>query len=113
MNTSPVESQAIQILVGIAHANAKAKGFWDANSDVGNKVALVHCELSEFLERYRKDDLCPDEHCPKFTNQTIELADACIRIFDLAGYLNVPLGAAIIAKMKYNATRPHLHGKKF
>lgn len=113
MNITPMEAQLIQQLVAIAHANAKAKGFWDASSDIGNKVALIHSELSEFFERYRKDDLSPDEHCPKFTNQTIELADICIRIFDLAGYLNSPLGAAIIAKIKYNATRPHLHGKKF
>jgi NTP pyrophosphatase (non-canonical NTP hydrolase) len=70
--------------------------------------------LSKFLEGYRKDDLSPDEHCPMFTNQTIEFADFFIRLGDLAGWLHMyNLGEAIEAKMRYNETRPSLHGKKF
>jgi hypothetical protein len=75
---------------------------------------LVNTELSEFLEAYRKDDLTADEHCPEFTNQTIEIADAIIRLLDLAGWLNMHnIGDAVIAKWQYNKTRPYLHGKNF
>ena len=46
------------------------------------------------------------------TNEEEELADICIRIADYCGYRNIDLGAAILAKMDYNATRPHMHGGK-
>lgn len=42
-----------------------------------------------------------------------ELADIIIRTFDLAGICGVDLSKVIDAKMRYNATRPRLHGKKF
>jgi len=104
---------SIQDLVEAAHRNALEKGFWTVNKDVGNKVALIHSELSEFFEAYRRDIIKPDEHCPKFTNITIELADVLIRVFDLAGAMDIPLGEAVLAKMEYNQSRPYLHGKKF
>lgn len=42
----------------------------------------------------------------------IELADAMIRIMDLAGHLGIDLTAAITEKMAYNETRPLRHGGK-
>ena len=36
----------------------------------------------------------------------VELADAVIRIFDLAGAYNMDLGGAIVEKMAFNAFRP-------
>jgi NTP pyrophosphatase (non-canonical NTP hydrolase) len=42
-----------------------------------------------------------------------ELADAVIRIADLCGYLNIDLESHIKAKMRYNETRPHKHGKEY
>ena len=42
----------------------------------------------------------------------IELADAMIRIFDLAEWLDIPLDALIDIKMQYNDTRPMRHGGK-
>jgi NTP pyrophosphatase (non-canonical NTP hydrolase) len=106
--------QHINLLVRDLHQTAIEKGFWDKSQNVGEKLMLVNTELSEFLESYRKDYLSPDEHCPDFSNQTIELADAVIRILDLAGWLNIHnLGDAIFAKWQYNKSRPYLHGKKF
>lgn len=107
--------KTINELVAEAHAYSISNGFWKANSDIGNKLMLIVTELGEFFEKYRKDDFSPDEHCPEFTNQTIEIADAMIRIFDLAGRLGIGnhLQEAIEAKMAYNNTRPYLHGKKF
>lgn len=42
-----------------------------------------------------------------------EMADAVIRIFDLAGKMNINLEYHIKHKMAYNATRDKLHGKKY
>ena len=35
----------------------------------------------------------------------VELADAVIRIFDLAGAMNLELGEAIAEKVEFNSTR--------
>lgn len=76
------------------------------------KLALIHSEISEALEGIRKPG--PDKHCPEFTNEEIELADAIIRIMDYAKYFDLRLPEALIAKLQYNKTREHKHGgKKF
>jgi NTP pyrophosphatase (non-canonical NTP hydrolase) len=108
------QPELINLLVRDCHLNAVSKDFWAASQNIGEKLMLVNTELGEFFEKYRKGDLSADEHCPDFTNQTIEIADTIIRLLDLAGWLEMHnLGEAIQAKMIYNLTRPSLHGKKF
>jgi NTP pyrophosphatase (non-canonical NTP hydrolase) len=70
---------------------------------VNEKIALIHSEVSEALEGFRKDKA--DEHLPHRKSIEVELADAVIRIADLAGALQLDLGAAIADKMAYNAQR--------
>lgn len=67
------------------------------------KIVLMHTELSEAVEGLRKGKA--DEHLPQFSSETVELADALIRIFDYAGARQLPIGAAFVAKMAYNAVR--------
>lgn len=74
-----------------------------AGALIGQKLALVHSEVSEALEGARKDK--QDEHLPHRKSIEVELADAVIRIADLAGALGLDLGAAIAEKMAYNAQR--------
>lgn len=71
--------------------------------NVPEMIALIHSEISEGLEAYRKELL--DDKLTDRPGIEVELADACIRIFDLAGYLELDLGGAVIEKMRYNATR--------
>ena len=66
-------------------------------------IRAASASVSEAMEGHRKDLV--DEKLPEFDAITVELADACIRIFDLAGALGLDLGAALVAKMAYNATR--------
>lgn len=49
----------------------------------GEMLALVHSELSECWEGYASQQF--DQHLPTQLNWHIELADACIRVYDLLG----------------------------
>lgn len=106
---------AINALVEYIHNNNIGAGWW-LDPDFGDlkegpiskyaastKLALVHSELSEALEGLRKDTF--DDHLPHRKAVEVELADAVIRIFDLAGALDLDLGGAFIEKDAYNAKR--------
>ena len=75
----------------------------DRPADIGMKIALCHSELSEALECYRKG--LKDSHLSQYDGITVELADAVIRIFDLAKRLKLPLGQALGDKHRYNSVR--------
>jgi len=74
-----------------------------AGALVAQKLCLIHSEVSEAMEGHRKglkDDKL--KHRPMIE---VELADALIRICDLAGALGLDLGGAVEEKLAYNATR--------
>lgn len=71
---------------------------------IPTKIALMHSELSEALEGFRKGQM--DDHLPHRQMIEVELADAIIRILDTAGYLELDVGGALMEKLAYNATRP-------
>lgn len=75
-----------------------------AESKVPEKLMLVVSELAEAMEGHRKDLM--DDHLPHREMIEVELADAVIRICDLAGALGLDLGGAIVEKHAYNQTRP-------
>lgn len=67
------------------------------------KLMLCVTELAEACEGDRKNLM--DDHLPHRKMREVELADAVIRIFDMAGAFGLDLGAAIDEKMRYNAQR--------
>jgi hypothetical protein len=86
--------------------------------NVGEMIALIHSELSEALEGHRKnlmDDKLKHRKCIE-----VELADAVIRIADMAEGLGLDLAGALYEKTLFNSTRidhtlEHrrgVHGKK-
>lgn len=79
------------------------QGFWESDNK-GEKLALIHSEVSETLEAVRKGDT---------ENEVEELADIVIRVLDYAGYFGFDLAAAIHTKMHRNYLRPYKHGKAF
>lgn len=96
-----------------AHGIALKSGWWAEFETIppeyrkyfiATKLCLIHSEVSEGMEGQRKNKM--DDHLPNRTMLEVELADAVIRIFDLAGGLGLDLPGAIADKMEYNSTRP-------
>lgn len=111
-------TEAGEAIQRACYENANNSGWWidtDTGDDVRTwpekyfklwvaaKLALVHSEVSEGLEGWRKG-LMDDKlkHRPMLE---VELADAVIRAFDLAGGLGYDLGGAISEKLVFNSTR--------
>lgn len=133
----PEAIRGLDVISGACYANAEKKGFWKKyqtikgilhsidtaggvnegleedyqHSFFAQRLALIHSEVSEALEGDRKNLM--DDKLPQYKMQDVELADAVIRIFDLAGGMNIPLGEIVAAKMGYNSTRPYMHGKAY
>ena len=88
------------------HENAKAKGFYDREQNIGERMMLVVSELSEGLEAHRKrrnanlelfqklqetqSFVSAFEECVKDTIGD-ELADAVIRLCDFCGYKGITI----------------------
>jgi NTP pyrophosphatase (non-canonical NTP hydrolase) len=98
-------------LVKRCFENSYQHGFWEGEQNRAEKIALMHSELSEALEAIRRP--IQDDHCPEFTSEEVEMADVIIRVFDYCGAYKLRLSEAFEAKMKFNAGRPHKHGKAF
>lgn len=108
---------AVVTLIQACYGRGYNAGWWHdpktgksivATRNVGELLCLVHSEISEAMEGYRKS--LPDDKLPEYPMFEVELADALIRIFDLAGARAPCLADALIAKMKYNESRAdHKH----
>lgn len=71
--------------------------------NVGEMLMLIVSEISEAMEGHRKG--LKDDHLPNRPMIEVELADAVIRIFDVAAGLGLDLGGAYVEKLAYNQTR--------
>jgi NTP pyrophosphatase (non-canonical NTP hydrolase) len=124
--------KSLNELRDMAFAYAEKQGFHERQMNLGERLMLVVSELSEALEADRKGKRCtgiclissdtrlPTEVMSKefyeaHIRGTIEeeLADAIIRIADIAGICKIDLDWHVAAKMAYNETRPRLHGKNY
>ena len=104
--------EAVNLARNVCFANSYEAGWWSdpktgREVGVGNlvptKLLLIHSEISEACEAWRKGAL--DDKLPHRQGIEVELADALIRICDLAGALGLDLGGAVEEKLLYNQTR--------
>ena len=70
---------------------------------IPTKLMLIVSELSEAMEGHRKD--LNDTHLTDRKMFEVEMADALIRLLDLAGATGIDLAGAYVDKMQYNAHR--------
>ena len=70
---------------------------------ISAKLMLIVTEIAEAMEGHRKG--LKDTHLKHRGMLEVELADAVIRIMDLAGGLNMDVAGAIVEKLAYNMTR--------
>lgn len=103
-------TMAVNRMVRQSHGNSVSSGWYSDPQtgepiprNVGEMMALMHSEISEALEGYRKNTM--DDHLPHRRAVEVELADLLHRLCDLAGYLGVDLGAAYVEKGLYNLRR--------
>jgi len=100
--------QGLHITTQLCHELARHSGWWDGVDPkdkyiFATKIALIHSEVSEAMEGGRKGEA--DHHLTHRKAEEVELADALIRIFDLAGARNLDLAGALMEKLAYNQKR--------
>lgn len=104
----------LESLTAVCHELAAKSGWWTdkktgqpltaAQVNIPEKLCLIHSEVSEAMEGHRKDLM--DDKLPHRKMLEVELADALIRIHDLAGFLGLDLAGAAIEKLAFNQKRP-------
>jgi NTP pyrophosphatase (non-canonical NTP hydrolase) len=113
-NFEMVTDYGLDALAANLHQTAVEKGFWEGevtHDKIGNKLALVHSEVTEVLEAIRKS---------KGSEEIVEeMADIIIRLLDLyaamrdENMIEHSLDDILDKKLNINKDRPRLHGNLF
>lgn len=99
------------------HRNNIDHGFWaEERSNLYEKLALAHSEISEALEVLR-DGHDPAQVWYRTTDSKpegfgMELADTVIRLLDVAERCGIDLWGCVEEKHEFNKSRPFMHGKQ-
>lgn len=104
----------IKQMQDLCHGLATRSGWWNNRHtgepldlmqvNVGEKLMLIVSEVAEAMEGHRKN--LYDDKLPHRKMIEVELADALIRILDLAGFLQLDIAGATIEKLAFNQVRP-------
>ena len=115
METDKILSEyGLDALSAILHEIAHDKGFWEGeytHDKIGNKIALVHSEVTEVLEALRKS-----HGSEKIVE---EIADVIIRLLDVYAAMRNEeailhsLDEVLHKKININKDRQRLHGNLF
>lgn len=115
-------ARAVNGLCQEAHVNAFEHGFYDSDKITEQALISEGCALDAHHTRMKLARLAligsevgeavrAVQHGDR-AGLAEELADVCIRVFDMCGWLGIELGDEIIRKMEINKSRPYMHGKK-
>jgi NTP pyrophosphatase (non-canonical NTP hydrolase) len=76
---------------------------WENSYKVPAMLALIHSEVTEALEAFRKNDA---------DNFLEEMADVVIRVLDCVGFMTDDFTGIIKEKLEFNSHRAFRHGGK-
>lgn len=124
-------SKSLKEMQDEVYAINRANGWYDDDVTFGERIALLHSEVSEALEEwrvrgfgryYKVDDKLFEASDPlvgewKKENTSLkpisvqsEIADVFIRLLDFCYCYGIDLEAEYEEKLAYNATRDYRHG---
>lgn len=121
------------MLQTLMHEIAKSKGWHTPSKTFGEAVVMMHSELSEAIEEYRREDgdtqkiwhshpselRADKDGCIEVVSSAskpegvaIEFADLFIRLLDTCELYDIDLLEATLQKAQYNLSRSQRHGNK-
>lgn len=108
-----IDQRGAMRLANLCHVQSAKAGWWTDPATgepheltperFAQKLCLIHSEISEAMEGHRKGLM--DDKLPHREMVEVELADAVIRIYDLAGRVGYDIIGAMLEKLEYNAQR--------
>lgn len=128
--TTEIRRECIRDMAAEVREVNEANGWFEENRTIGEGMALLHSEVSEAFEAWRKRGTdryettthtgmcalftqtheCDCGAVPKPDDYGSELADVLIRLLDQCDRDGVDLVAEFERKLAYNATRGYKHG---
>lgn len=99
----------------INHAN----GWFDSARTLGDDIALIHSEVSEAFEAYRKGSMQSYSYANESgqlqynpSSFAAEMADIIIRVLDTCERYGINIEQEMFDKLEYNKSRDYRHGGK-
>lgn len=100
-------TDAIEGMIGQVYVINQMNGWYEKDRSFGDDIALLHSEVSEMFEAYRKDNFTGEKDSVQD-----EAADILIRLLDTCYRHDINLYAQFAKKCKINSERGYLHGGK-
>ncbi len=108
-----IEKLSLNELAERTYQTSVEHGWWEEEGyNFGEKLALIHSEVSEALESWRGFEAPFYMHGDKPEGWGTELCDVIIRIFDLMRHEGLDIEQILLSKADFNDKRPYKHGGK-